>query len=115
VTRARALGVWWIAVAAGTVATSCHRGGSGEPGSCIEVEGNVCTEYSAATARGGRRTCAGSWRAGAASCPTEELLGTCAQPGGNVVEHRYGGAPNHYTAAGARRSCETAGGTWRDR
>jgi hypothetical protein len=113
-TVARASWVWGIAIASAIASSSCHRESGGEPGSCLELEGNTCTEYSVATARGGQRTCAGSWRAGAATCPTAALLGTCARSGGNVVEHRYAGAPNHYTAAGARRSCETSGGTWRD-
>jgi hypothetical protein len=114
-TGARASWVCGIAIASAMASASCRRESGGEPGSCVEVGGNVCTEYSVATARGGQRTCGALWRAGAAGCPTEGLLGTCAQSGGNVVEHRYGGAPNHYTAAGARRRCETSGGTWRDR
>jgi hypothetical protein len=86
-----------------------------EAGTCRVDNWNVCTEYPEASARAGKRMCAGSWRPGLATCPTEELLGACVQPGGGIVEHRYGGPPNHYTAAGARRSCETAGGTWSDR
>jgi hypothetical protein len=114
VTRARPPSAWWIAIAAAAALASCKKGGV-EAGTCVVGEWNVCTEYTATTARAGRRMCAGSWSAGAATCPTEGLLGTCAQSGGDVVEHRYEGAPNHYTAPGARRSCETAGGTWRDR
>jgi hypothetical protein len=94
--------------------TSCKRDVV-EPGTCRVNEWNVCTEYSGATARAGKRMCAGSWTVGLATCPTEQLLGTCAQSGGAIVEHRYGGAPNHYTAAGARRTCETGGGAWSDR
>jgi hypothetical protein len=103
----------WLGIAVGVVAAAgCKRGG-GEPGTCTADVLNVCTEYSAAAGRGGERVCGGgTWRAGAGTCAAEGLLGTCTLQGGAVVEHRYGGPPNNFSAAGAKRACETAGGAW---
>jgi hypothetical protein len=102
-----------LALAAASFAAGCK--GAAEPGSCTVDVLNVCTEYAAATSQGGRRTCGGGvWRAGAASCPAQGLIGLCTLAEG-IVEHRYAGPPNNFTPAGSRRSCEVAGGSWRDR
>ncbi len=102
-------------IAAGVAATACKRGG-GEPGTCTVDVLNVCTEYDAAAGKAGQRVCGGGiWRPGAGTCRADGLLGTCALQGDEIVEHRYGGPPNNFSAAGARRTCETSGGAWRDR
>lgn len=82
-----------------------------EPGSCHRAHENACVEYDGARAAAGKRLCSGTtWTPGAASCPAEGRVGTCAREG--EVRILYGGAPNNYDPASAKVACEAAGGAF---
>lgn len=82
-------------------------------GACVNLAMNVCTQYGAKQARAARRMCgAAPWVEGADACPREGALGRCAREGGAYTEWLYGGAPNRFTAEGARRTCESTGGAF---
>ena len=89
---------------------SCSK--EGEAGSCYRPHDNACAAYSRSASAAGKRMCAGmKWSVGEASCPAEGLLGTCTKKDG--VESLYAGAPNNYTPASAKRSCESGGGDFK--
>ena len=88
---------------------ACHP--DSEPGACLREKDNACVEYDRDTATAGKSKCVGfSWTN---ACPAENRLGSCVREAGKVVETMYAGAPNHYTAAIAKQTCEGSGGAFR--
>jgi hypothetical protein len=93
-----------------TTAAACSE--KSEPGSCYRDKDNACAEYGAAQSAAGKRLCSGmKWTPGAQSCPTANRVGTCVGKN-SVAEYLYAGAPNNYSAAGAKSACEASGGAF---
>jgi hypothetical protein len=87
---------------------ACEKADS-KPGSCFKPQDNVCIDYAAAQSQAGKRLCAGMPWSDAPCSPTNRL-GLCKKSDGTSAF--YSGAPNNYTAAGAKSACEQGGGTW---
>ena len=95
---------------AGTL--SCRRPPA-PPGACSNLAMNVCTQYGGKQSRAAKRMCGGApWLEGDDAWPREGALGRCVRERGAYTEWLYAGPPNRYTAAGARRTCQEAGGAF---
>ncbi len=100
------LSIWLACVAL----AACSK--EGEAGSCLRPVENVCVEYNGSQGAAGKRMCSGmTWTRGEKSCPTAQRLGSCVKQG--QIEHVYAGAPNNYTPASAKSSCEFGGGSFK--
>lgn len=101
-----------VLVVVAVFAAACNR--DAEPGACHRDRDSACTEYEGPRAAAAKKMCVGfRWIPGRASCPTEGRIGDCVREDGAIVEHVYGGPPNHYTPEVARRVCESTGGVFR--